>query len=244
MEHLLWLIPLLVVLILALYAVVRIRNFSMALFGTKDILEGIQRERRNASERPKSLNSMEPVYVPRIQKDFPDLNISEFKKKAERVLLSSLQVLASQDLDKLSSEAGKEIREKLRIAVEELRSKNLKQHYDNVHIHKTVVSEYKKDQGLVWIILQTGLETNAYLLDEGKVISGDREFMTQAVFETHYLYVQDPDLAGTKGDVFGINCPNCGAPVKTLGNKYCSYCGSGIQEINIKAWKLVDYHLL
>lgn len=244
MEHLLWLIPLLAVLILVLYAVIKIRNFSLALFGTKDILEGIQRERRNASERPKSLNSMEPVYLPRIQRDFPDLNISEFKKKAERVLLSSLQVLASQDLEKLSSEAGKEIREKLRIAVEELRGKNLKQHYDNVHIHKTVVSEYKKDQGLVWIILQTGLETNAYLLDGDKVISGDREYRTQAVFETRYLYVQDPDLAGTKGDVFGINCPNCGAPVKSLGIKYCSYCGSGIQEINIKAWKLVDYHLL
>ena len=34
----------------------------------------------------------------------------------------------------------------------------------------------------------------------------------------------------------GINCPNCGAPVKNLGQKYCDYCGTGIREINVRSW--------
>ncbi len=244
MIHLIWIIPLLLVLLLILYGIIRVREFSQALFGTKDVIEGIRREKRNASERPKSLQSMEAVYLPKIKRDFPDLNLSELKKKAERVLLSSLQVLSTQDMNKLSDEAGEEIRQKLKTALHELEEKKLRQFYDHTHIHKTVVSEYKKDHGLCWIVLQTGLETYSYLLDGDKVIAGDKEYKTQAVFELRYLYVQDLDLAGMHGSALGINCPNCGAPIRSLGNKYCEYCGSGIKEINIKVWRLVDYHLL
>ena len=32
-------------------------------------------------------------------------------------------------------------------------------------------------------------------------------------------------------------CPNCGAPVKTLGEKFCQFCGTAIKEINIRSWK-------
>ena len=34
-----------------------------------------------------------------------------------------------------------------------------------------------------------------------------------------------------------MNCPNCGAPVKTLGEKFCQFCGTAIKEINIRSWK-------
>ena len=32
------------------------------------------------------------------------------------------------------------------------------------------------------------------------------------------------------------NCPNCGAPLTSLGAKHCEYCGTPIIEYNIKAW--------
>ena len=32
------------------------------------------------------------------------------------------------------------------------------------------------------------------------------------------------------------NCPNCGAPISTLGSKVCEYCGTPIVELNIYAW--------
>lgn len=244
MTYLYWIIPLVFLLLLLLYGVMKIRDFSMSLFGTKSIAEGMRRERLRQSERPKSLNSMEVVYLPRIQRDFPELNLEELKRKGERVLLSSLQVLSTQDMGELSGEASEEIRSKLDTAVKELKSKGLKQFYLDPHIHRTVLSEYKKDQGLCWITLQTGLETISYLLQGEKLISGDEDYKTQAVFELRYLYVQDPHGAGVTGDVLGINCPNCGAPIRNLGNKFCEYCGSGVKEINLRVWRLVDYHLV
>ena len=35
-----------------------------------------------------------------------------------------------------------------------------------------------------------------------------------------------------------INCPNCGAPIKNLGDKICSYCGSGVIDILKRTWVL------
>jgi endogenous inhibitor of DNA gyrase (YacG/DUF329 family) len=40
-----------------------------------------------------------------------------------------------------------------------------------------------------------------------------------------------------QGSAMGVNCPNCGAPVKNLGQKFCEYCGTGITEVNIRSWK-------
>ena len=33
-------------------------------------------------------------------------------------------------------------------------------------------------------------------------------------------------------------CPNCGAPIKNLGAKFCEYCGSAVEVINSRVWSL------
>ncbi len=37
-----------------------------------------------------------------------------------------------------------------------------------------------------------------------------------------------------------LNCPNCGAPIKDLGVKTCSYCGTGVIDLVKKTWILND----
>ena len=39
----------------------------------------------------------------------------------------------------------------------------------------------------------------------------------------------------------GLNCPNCGAPIKNLGLKTCDYCGSGVIDIVKKTWFLNNF---
>lgn len=41
------------------------------------------------------------------------------------------------------------------------------------------------------------------------------------------------DNAGI-GSAVGTTCPNCGAPVRSLGAKKCEYCGSYVEPVNIK----------
>ena len=55
--------------------------------------------------------------------------------------------------------------------------------------------------------------------------------------EVELMYVQDADRLHNRATALGVNCPNCGAPVKTLGEKFCQFCGTAIKEINIRSWK-------
>ena len=33
-----------------------------------------------------------------------------------------------------------------------------------------------------------------------------------------------------------INCPNCGAPLRGVGQRVCVYCGSGTEDIVKRTW--------
>ena len=72
---------------------------------------------------------------------------------------------------------------------------------------------------------------------DGKVVFGSKDAKMQTVYETELVYIQDVDKLENHADALGINCPNCGAPIKSLGEKYCEYCGTAVQEVNIRAWK-------
>ena len=78
----------------------------------------------------------------------------------------------------------------------------------------------------------------SYLEDEnGRLINGDRENKLQTVYEVDLVYLQDADKMGVYAEGLGLTCPNCGAPVRNLGQKVCEYCGSGIIEVNTRVWK-------
>ena len=72
--------------------------------------------------------------------------------------------------------------------------------------------------------------------ENGKVVFGDKNLKNQTVYEVSLVYVQDIDKVGADSGL-GINCPNCGAPIKNLGMKFCEYCGTGVVEVNERAWK-------
>lgn len=233
------LVILLIIAFLFIYINSKIRRFSRQVFGTETLGEGLAKDKLERSLRPRSLQSMEPVYLPRIKKDFPELNIEELKTRGEGILLSQLRSLASQDIDKLVTYADKEIRTDTLTKIQDLRDNRTELVFKDLKIHKSVVSDYKKDQGQVWITLQTGLQGIIYSLREGRLETGEDSMLSQKVYRLSYLYVQDPDKVKDK-EVLGLNCPNCGAPIRSLGNKVCDFCGSGISEVNYKVWRLMD----
>lgn len=52
----------------------KIRQFSNQVFGTRDVRQVLENIETTEQEKPKSLNGMDMLYLPRIQKDFPDFN--------------------------------------------------------------------------------------------------------------------------------------------------------------------------
>ena len=111
MDVVLSLMPLIifaVIAIIILCVVVAIRNkireISRSLFGTSSFVEGINQQKEQMSETPRSLHSMTSIYLPNIQKDFPEFDYDLYKNKAKSLLRSYFTAVSTKKASALTEE--------------------------------------------------------------------------------------------------------------------------------------------
>lgn len=224
MAFLLGVIVLIVFLVFVyFYFRIRIRRmldkFGFAGMNLKQVIDEAKLEDQ---EVPKSLSSMDSVYLEQIKKDFPDIHINELKREAERIILDAFRGVEKKD----SSMFKGKIKSFVDSMISDYTGKSVS--FDSMRIHNTVVSSYKKDGGIATIYFATSFE---YQLNvDGKSTK------TQDRAKTEFIYVYDMNEVDEDKKVLGIHCPNCGSPITTLGEKKCSYCGSAVIEIYSKVF--------
>ena len=223
----------------------KIRSLSYSLFGTHDFVQGMNRQADILAETPKSVSSMTKLMEPQIMRDFPEFSWQEFKHKAENMLTSAFLAISTENPDRLV-EGDEEVKQQIIHRIEDNRLKGIGETFSDIEIHQTEISNYYKGQGKCVITIQSAVGYLHYKVQDGKVVKGDKNRKTQTKYNIELVYIQDKDVAKFDNAV-GTVCPSCGAPVTTLGAKYCEYCGTGIVPLNIKVWSLhkfyeVDYN--
>lgn len=207
----------------------KIARYLKKYLGTDDLKQAIQLSEIENQNTPKSLSGMESVALPLIEKDFPDLNINELKRQTETSILNYLDSLESKEYKNIQN-ASENVKTYIANRINDLLEQD-KIKYDSIKIHRTIVKKYEKKDGIATIYFQTALE---YMYKKN-----DSNFKKiQDRFETEYIYIIDADKIGVKGKEIGLNCPNCGAPIKSIGNKTCQYCGSGVVDVVKYTWYL------
>ena len=194
-----------------------IRQISRNMFGTDSFVQGINNQKREMSETPRSLQAMTGLCLPRIQRDFPEFDYDDYKQKSETVLRSYMNSIEEKNPKLLYGECSTALKDSVKSIITDLSNRGYKQNYDDIVIHRTEISRYTKDGATARILFVSSVGSYAYT--------------------TELVYIQNVDMVANGSEGLGINCPNCGAPIKNLGQKFCEYCGTGITEINIRAWK-------
>ncbi len=251
-----------------LYARIRksIRLFSRATFGTDHLIEGIQGHQDKLATTPKSVSGMTGICLPQILRDHPGFSLEEFVQKAENQLKASLAAIERQDLGMLSG-VSEDLRSQVRLRIEDDRRAGIREHFQNIKIHRTEIARYQKLEGCCVITLQSAVEYMYQkerlagaepLSGEGRegekarpgLLSGNRKGRKgtsgagtkmrriQTRYNMELMYVQDAQKLAAGSTAHVVVCPQCGAPVTGLGNKQCAYCGSAIEPINIRVWSL------
>ena len=235
---------LLIVLCLVL-AMSWIRNqlsyFSGILFGSKSLKTGIDMMQKSHSQTPRSVSAMTSLCLPNIIEDFPDFNYDEMKERAKNLLISYLQAVDEKKASRLT-EDGAEIKNKLSLYLNTLASREEEEHFKNIKLHRIELLQYKKMEGRCTITFQTSIQYYHYIINkEGAIISGNENELFQAKYDIDLIYIQNRDQVENSYDqALGLNCPNCGGVITSLGAKVCDYCGSSIIEYNIHAWTFSD----
>ena len=218
----------LLIFIIGLFLLIRhkVREFLLEYFGTTSLKDAIEKSNIEASETPKSLSSMENMYSDKISRDFPDLNLNELKSDAEKNIRNVLHSIETKDIKELKNKNDR-VYSYVKTRIEDL--KDDKVIFDDIRFHKTVLNKYEKDSGKATIVLVSSLE---YFYKRGNEIGKK----VQTRYRTEFIYIIDYLQLPKNVKALGINCPNCGAPVKSLGEKHCDYCGTGIIEVTKKVW--------
>lgn len=223
-----------------IYVKYKVSKFSKNLFGTDDIKKIANDLMIEGSTTHKSVSGMTSIFLPQIVADFPDFNYNEMKSRSDSMLLTYLRSIDNGSMLELKY-ANEELKIRLSKYLEMLCEQNIHENYDMLKLHQTEIKMYKKTAGRCVITFETSLECMHYKERDGKLLEGSKEYKYQTKYNIDMVYIQDRDKVENDGErALGVNCPNCGAPISVIGKKYCQYCGSGVEEYNIKAWSFSD----
>ncbi|ETP72364.1 hypothetical protein UYO_1695 [Lachnospiraceae bacterium JC7] len=235
----------------------RIRRFRHSIMGqavetiAKAVVTGDGMiEEPEFTSKPRSLSSMDSIYIPKLEKDFPEFNWNEWKVRIQDAVLRRMEAIDERDPEILKDHPLiKEEVERI-ITNEGTGVKNLTYSEDelefkNRHAYNTVIFGYDRNSGLCTIHTQTSVSYERHVkagikANTAQGSAGTRIRKIQSVFKTELVYVQDEAKVDSriKGKMIGHNCPNCGAPLKMIGAKVCDYCGTAVEGVNIRAWTI------
>lgn len=137
---------------------IKVRRLSESLLGTPDVTEGINRIRENVSTTPKSVSGMTRLMEPQIKRDFPEFVWEQFKRMSERVLVSALCAITTEDIYKLDREASDEVRQQVQVRIDSNEAAGFTEHFDEIRVHQTEISNYVKRDGRCVISIQSAVE--------------------------------------------------------------------------------------
>ncbi len=225
-----------IVLFVVFYRVKRtLRTFSREAFGTDSLMEGLKQQEEILAETPKSVKGMTRIYLPQIMADFPEFSLPEFVQKSENLLKAALNAVETENTD-LLQQASADLKEQVRIRIEDNRQQNIREYYQDIRIRQTEISHYQKQAGSCVITLQSAVGYLYYKGSKNPDAGGLRPRQTR--YNLYLMYIQDEILIPENGRAVSVVCPQCGAPVTNLGSKTCEYCQSAVEPVNIRSWFL------
>lgn len=203
-------------------------------------LDEISKEIKNGEisykTEPKHVTGMTKLLIPKIVKDFPNFSEQELYNKVETDLLSIFNSLENRVIE--NNRGLVLIKEKLNQQINDMQSNKIIVKYDDIKFHRHALKYYKNLDGVLNISVSTSIEYFYKKERNGKILDDYSDYKKQTRYTTEYIYVYDINKVGKNQSLIGVNCPNCGAPVKELGNKVCRYCNSGLEDINLKSWNI------
>ncbi len=238
-------IILLTAIIIFFYVRRGLKKVAREMYGTDNIIDALNQSNKTLEDTHKSVNSMTKIYLPQIMRDFPEFNYEQFKNKAEQSLLSAFAAI-SNDNTALMQDASEEFKTKVRAFIEMNQANEYDEDFSDCVIHQTEITSYTKRAGICKITLQSALDYYHTIKrkSDGKVLRGDPNRKAQEKYNVELIYIQDKtkmEKIGHGNDSIGSHCPNCGAPITTLGAKHCEYCGSALLQINVLVWSINNF---
>ena len=205
--------------------------------GIKNIFKEIKDSSSQIRDNRKSISGMTRLLEPVILDDFKAFNKEELFNRSEKNLRTIFRSLEDSSMDNFSDMPL--LYDIVKKEIEDMHNDHIKVEYNDISFHDFAIKSYKKEEDEAIIEIATSLQYSYKKYKDGKLVKNKENYQTRYVIK--FIYIIDDVLFTKNKNVYGITCPNCGAAIKTLGDKNCAYCGAVIKDINLKAWFMSSY---
>lgn len=238
------LIILIVLIIIILLGVLFIYNKaksftkSLGFNNISSLAEMIKDSDEEAKYRHKTISGMTDILMPTILKDFPNFNESVIYNKVEtslQAIFSSLSKKEVSDINELIA-----IKYNLEEQIKDMQKSKIDINISEVVFHDHAIKSYKRDKDVLEIEINTSLEYFYKMSKKGEVVI-ENDYKKQTTYTTTFVYIYNEEDYIEGKNNFTLHCPNCGAPLKNIKNRFCPYCNSGVEDINLRNWYIIDY---
>ncbi len=196
------------------------------------ISKGIKEE----STVPKGIHDLSAVYSTAINRDFPEVGYNSMAAMAKNTLVSYLGCIEKGSCGGLDKEkCAASLFKKTENVIADLMSKNEKEKYDNIDVHKCAISSYSNKQDEASAVFEISVGYDRTLI---KNDAAQKPEKIQAAYKVIFTYNQY-GYEQSSETVYTSTCPNCGAPVDMRTGK-CKYCGSTFGIIADRLWQVSD----
>lgn len=228
----------LALLVTILYLYFRVRRAARKL-GIHHVAQRIKDQQVHLENTPKSVAAMTNIYLPQIAEDFPAFDWPDIQQQAQNHLMDALGAITAESYTDTVGDSWDGL---VQSRIDNNRQSGCREHFEQVQIYRTEIAAYDRCPGKCVITLQMAVGCLHYIEQGGHVLSGSDTQREQTRYAVQLAYIQDADKLPQNQTALGVHCPNCGAPVTSLGEKYCSYCGAGLLEINRTSWIFTTFY--
>lgn len=231
-----------IIIIVVIYWKIRLEVGKKNMKMLKNAIKNASNLEREEYSRIKNVRKGLTILLePQILRDFPDFNINLLFSMCENNLRKILNVIESQDTTLIANDDDFiYVKKKIIEQINDMKSNNTYERFDNIMFYKHALSGYSKKNGVATIEISSTL---GYYYETNRK---DKKFFKNVKKQTRYLsefvYVYDETKFDEEQQYFSVRCPNCGAPLKSLINNQCEYCGTHVEKINLKVWKMSSYN--
>lgn len=199
--------------------------------------ENIEKDNNMFKEEPKSVSGLTTLLEPQIKRDFPLFNKELIYSYIEKNLIMIFNSLENKKL-KTNSNLSL-LQDALSEQINNMIYNNISVKYKDVKFHKHAIKSYERNNGIATITFSSALEYYYFnSLENNKYYEKNKK---QVKYDTKFIYIYDYKVADEDKVIDIMHCPNCGAPITRLEPLFCDYCKAGINEVELRLWKMVEY---
>lgn len=213
------------------------RYLGMGLGETADLLgKGL----RDEVTTPRSISNVSAMYKPPLMRDFPDMTYERFLEMANTALVSILTAIEKENADSISNVTDS-LKSQVRDRIHDNAERNLVEHFDDIQIHRTAIADYKSGTDKAEARFEISFQCVHFFAGKDKRPDNPTQLAASVTLSYGREFAEDSSSL-----TYSHNCPNCGAPIYSVGGKMmkCTYCGTGVTEEVYKSWLVSTYRFI